>query len=146
MILLKKHLKELVVKSALEQDINLRSARRSLNIMFQEWANRGVHLWKVKLAKVPLVEGQAEYNFAAGSRKFSEDLDTVLEAYYRNNSDATAPQDIALTKIDRSTYSQTPNKLAKGTPSQYYVERKLNPSIFFYTYSKFKCIKYNNTK
>ena len=111
----------------------LRSARRSLNIMFQEWANRGVHLWKVKLAKVPLVEGQAEYSFASDSENFPEDLDTVLEAYYRNNSDATAPQDIALTKIDRSTYSQTPNKLAKGTPSQYYVERKLNPSIFLYT-------------
>ena len=111
----------------------LKSARRSLNIMFQEWANRGVHLWKVKLAKVPLVEGQAEYNFASDSTNFPQDIDTVLEAYYRNNSDATAPQDIALTKIDRSTYSQTPNKLAKGTPSQYYVERKINPSIFLYT-------------
>ena len=111
----------------------LKSARRSLNIMFQEWANRGVHLWKVKLAKVPLVEGQAEYSFASDSTNFPEDIDTVLEAYYRNNSDATAPQDIALTKIDRSAYSATPNKLAKGTPSQYYVERKLNPSIFLYT-------------
>jgi hypothetical protein len=111
----------------------LRSARRSLNIMFQEWANRGVHLWKVKLAKVPLVEGQAEYNFASDSENFPQDLDTVLEAYYRNNSDATAPQDIALTKIDRSAYSATPNKLAKGTPSQYYVDRKINPSIFLYT-------------
>ena len=111
----------------------LRSARRSLNIMFQEWGNRGVHLWKVKLAKVPLVEGQAEYNFASDSTNFPEDIDSVLEAYYRNNSDATAPQDIALTKIDRSAYSATPNKLAKGTPSQYYVERKLNPSIFLYT-------------
>ena len=111
----------------------LKSARRSLNIMFQEWANRGVHLWKIKLAKVPLVEGQAEYNFASDSENFPQDLDTVLEAYYRNNSDATAPQDIALTKIDRSAYSATPNKLAKGTPSQYYVERKLNPSIFLYT-------------
>ena len=111
----------------------LKSARRSLNVMFQEWGNRGVHLWKVKLAKVPLVEGQAEYNFASDSANFPQDIDTVLEAYYRNNSDATAPQDIALTKIDRSTYSQTPNKLAKGTPSQYYVERKLNPSIFLYT-------------
>ena len=40
----------------------LRSARRSLNIMFQEWGNRGVHLWKVKLAKIPLIEGQAEYS------------------------------------------------------------------------------------
>ena len=111
----------------------LRSARRSLNLMFQEWGNRGVHLWKVKLAKVPLVEGQAEYNYASDSTNFPQDIDTVLEAYYRNNSDATAPQDIALTKIDRSAYSATPNKLAKGTPSQYYVERKLNPSIFLYT-------------
>ena len=111
----------------------LKSARRSLNILFQEWGNRGIHLWKVKLAKVPLVEGQAEYNFAADSENFPEDISDVLEAYFRNNSDATAPQDIALTKIDRSTYSQTPNKLAKGTPSQYYVERKLNPSIFLYT-------------
>ena len=111
----------------------LRSARRSLNIMFQEWANRGVHLWKIKLAKIPLVEGQAEYNFASDSENFPQDLDTVLEAYYRNNSDATAPQDIALTKIDRSAYSATPNKLAKGTPSQYYVDRKFNPSIFLYT-------------
>jgi hypothetical protein len=111
----------------------LRSARRSLNIMFQEWANRGVHLWKVKLAKVPLVEGQAEYSFAKDSENFPKDVDSVLEAYYRNNSDATAPADIALTKIDRSAYSATPNKLAKGTPSQYYVERKLNPSVFLYT-------------
>ena len=111
----------------------LKSARRSLNIMFQEWANRGVHLWKVKLAKVPLVEGQAEYNFASDSANFPDDIDSVLEAYYRDNSTPTAPEDIALTKIDRSQYSQTPNKLAKGTPSQYYVERKLNPSIFLYT-------------
>ena len=111
----------------------LKSARRSLNIMFQEWANRGVHLWKVKLAKIPLVEGQAEYNFASDTANFPQDIDSVLEAYYRNNSDATAPQDIALTKIDRSAYSATPNKLAKGTPSQYYVERKLNLSIFLYT-------------
>ena len=111
----------------------LRSARRSLNIMFQEWANRGVHLWKIKLAKIPLVQGQAEYSYATDSTNFPNDLDEVLEAYYRNNSEPTAPQDIALTKIDRSAYSQTPNKLAQGTPSQYYAQRKLNPSIFLYT-------------
>ena len=111
----------------------LRSARRSLNIMFQEWANRGVHLWKIKLAKIPLVLGQAEYSYATDSVNFPNDLDEVLEAYYRNNSEPTAPQDIALTKIDRSAYYQTPNKLAQGTPSQYYAQRKLNPSIFLYT-------------
>ena len=76
----------------------LRSARRSLNIMFQEWGNRGVHLWKVKLAKVPLVEGQAEYNFASDSTNFPEDIDSVLEAYYRNNSDATAPARYCINK------------------------------------------------
>ena len=58
----------------------LRSARRSLNIMFQEWGNRGVHLWKVKLAKVPLVEGQAEYNFASDSENFPTDISDILEA------------------------------------------------------------------
>ena len=112
---------------------HLRSARRSLNIMFQEWGNRGVHLWKVKLAKIPLVLGQAEYNYAADTENFPSDISDVLEAFYRNNTDTSNPQDIALTKIDRSTYSQTPNKLAQGTPSQYYVERKLNPSIYLYT-------------
>ena len=111
---------------------DLRSARRSLNIMFQEWGNRGVHLWKVKLAKIPLVLGQAEYNYASDSTNFPDDVSDILEAYYRNNSTTTAPQDIALTKIDRSAYSATPNKLTQGTPSQYYVERKLNPSVFLY--------------
>jgi hypothetical protein len=110
----------------------LRSARRSLNIMFQEWANRGIHLWKIKLAKIPLIQGQAEYSVATDSVNFPNDVDEVLEAYYRNNSTPTAPSDVALTKIDRSQYSQTPNKLTQGTPSQYYAQRKLNPSIFLY--------------
>ena len=110
----------------------LRSARRSLNIMFQEWENRGVHLWKVKLAEVPLVLGQAEYSFSTDSVNFPNDMSDMLEAFYRNNTTTTAPQDIALTQISRSQYSQTPNKLTKGTPSQFYVERKLNPSIFLY--------------
>ena len=70
----------------------LRSARRSLNIMFQEWENRGVHLWKVKLAKVPLILGQAEYSFATDSINFPSDISDTLEAFYRNNSTTTAPQ------------------------------------------------------
>ena len=110
----------------------LRSARRSLNILFQEWANRGVHLWKIKLAKIPLVLGQAEYSYATDSQNFPDDINEVLEAYYRNNSNTAAPVDVALTKIARSAYSQTPNKLTKGTPSQYYVDRNVNPSIFLY--------------
>ena len=111
----------------------LKSARRSLNILFQEWENRGIHLWKIKLAKIPLIQGQAEYNYANDTINFPNDISDVMEAFYRNNSDTANPQDIALTQIDRSAYNATPNKLAQGTPSQYYVDRKINPSIYLYT-------------
>ena len=108
----------------------LKSARRSLNIMFSEWGNRGVHLWKVKQATIPLVEGQAEYNFANDNTNFPTDISDVLEAFVRNNSTATAPVDTTLTKIDRSAYAALANKLSKGTPSQYYVQRPVAPSVF----------------
>ena len=111
---------------------HLRSARRSLNILLSEWGNRGIHLWKVKLATVPLVLGQAEYNYANDSSNFPNDINDVLEAYVRNNTTATAPVDTTLTKIDRSTYASLPNKLSQGTPSQYYVQRTTSPSIFLY--------------
>jgi hypothetical protein len=110
----------------------LKSARRSLNILFSEWGNRGLHLWKVALASVPLVEGQAEYNNASDSTNFPSDINEVLEAYVRNNSTATAPVDTPISKIDRSAYSAIANKLSKGTPSQYYVDRTTTPSIFLY--------------
>jgi hypothetical protein len=110
----------------------LRSARRSLNIMFQEWENRGVHLWKVKLAEVPLVLGQAEYSYSTDSVNFPNDMSQMLEAFYRNNTTTTNPQDIALTQISRSAYNATPNKLTQGTPSQFYVDRKINPSVYLY--------------
>ena len=110
----------------------LKSARRSLNILLSEWGNRGIHLWKVKLAQIPLVEGQAEYNFANDNANFPQDISDILEAYVRNNTTATAPVDTTLTKIDRSAYSALANKLAKGTPSQYYVQRTVAPSVFLY--------------
>jgi hypothetical protein len=111
---------------------HLRSARRSLNILLSEWGNRGIHLWKVKLATVPLVLGQAEYNYANDSSNFPNDINDVLEAYIRNNTTASAPVDTTLTKIDRSTYASLPNKLSQGTPSQYYVQRTTSPSVFLY--------------
>ena len=110
----------------------LKSARRSLNIMFKEWENRGVHLWKVKYAQVPLIRGQAEYNYANDSVNFPNDLSQILEATYRNNSTVTNPIDTTITQISRSQYNATPNKLTQGTPSQYYIDRKINPSIFLY--------------
>ena len=99
----------------------LKSARRSLNILFSEWSNRGLHLWKVDLASVPLVEGQAEYNATSDSTNFPGNINEILEAYVRDNSTTTAPVDTSIA-----------NKLSKGTPSQYYVDRTKSPSIFLY--------------
>ena len=112
----------------------LKSARRSINLLLSEWDNRGVHLWKVKKATVNLVLGQAEYNYAADPTNFPNDINDVLEAYVRNNTspNASQPTDISLSKIDRSAYAALPNKLSQGTPSQYYVQRTYQPSIFLY--------------
>ena len=108
---------------SLRTGYSLKSARRSLNILFSEWGNRGIHLWKVDLASVPLVEGQAEYNATTDSTNFPTGVNQVLEAYVRNNTTSTTPIDTSLSKIDRSTYASLATKLSKGTPSQYYVER-----------------------
>ena len=96
------------------------------------YKRQGLHLWKVDLASVPLVEGQAEYNTTNDSTNFPGNVNEILEAYVRNNSTTTAPVDTPITKIDRSAYSSISNKLSKGTPSQYYVDRTTSPSIFLY--------------
>ena len=111
---------------------HLRVARRNLNILLSEWDNRGVHLWKVKLATIPLVLGQAQYDYTSDPSNYPNDINDVLEAYVRNNTVTTNPVDISLTKIDRSAYAALPNKLSQGTPSQYYVQRTYSPSIFLY--------------
>ena len=111
----------------------LRSARRSLNIMFQEWANRGLHYWEIANTNVDLVEGQAEYIFYRSATDGTSattvpsngvyGVDDVLEAVYRTNYNTTSQSDSALTKINRSTYSGLSNKKQKGQPTQYFVQR-----------------------
>ena len=123
---------ERIGKDGTRTGYQLRGARRSLNLLLSEWGNRGVHLWKVKKATVPLVLGQAEYNYTADTTNYPNDINDVLEAYVRNNTTPSAPVDISLSKIDRSAYAGLPNKLAQGTPSQYYVQRTVSPSIFLY--------------
>ena len=114
----------------------LKTARRSLNIMFQEWGNRGLHYWEVGDTNIDLVEGQAEYTFyrATGDGTSSTTVGgttgtstygiaDVLEATYRTGRATTSEADSGLTKIARSAYSGLANKLSKGTPSQYFVQR-----------------------
>ena len=107
---------------------DLRSARRSLNLLFSEWGNRGIHLWKVALVENTMVSGQAEYAVPIATSD-------VLEAFVSSTaaaSNTASTQDVSLTKIDRSTYAALPNKLATGQPSQYYVQREITPKIFLY--------------
>ena len=105
---------------------DLKSARRSLNLLFSEWGNRGVHLWKVELQTQALTAGTISY---AVDAKVSD----VLEAYLSTTSGQTSStQDVSLTKIDRSAYAALPNKGATGNPSQYYVDRLLTPTINLY--------------
>ena len=123
---------------------DIKSARRSLNILFSEWGNRGVHLWKVELDQVALVQGQANYTV-------NTDVSDILEAYISSTSGTpgTTTNDLSLSKIDRSTYAALPNKGTQGQPSQYYVDRQTTPVIYLYqtpdlstyTYLKYYVIK-----
>ena len=103
----------------------MRQARRSLNIMFQEWGNRGLHYWEVANNSITLVADQAEYTMfrstgdGTSSTTAVYGVDDVLEAVYRNSSSVDTP----LTKINRSTYQGLSNKTSEGTPSQYFVQR-----------------------
>jgi len=114
----------------------LKTARRSLNVMFQEWGNRGLHYWEVGDTNIDLIEGQAEYTFYRASGDGTSSVTVggtsgtstygiadVLEATYRTGRTETTQSDSALTKIDRATYSALGSKLSKGTPSQYWVQR-----------------------
>ena len=106
---------------------DIKSARRSLNILFSEWSNRGIHLWKVELNEIAMVAGQAAYTVPSN-------VSDVLEAYISSSSGTpgTTTNDLTLNKIDRSAYAALPNKGTTGQPSQYYVDRQVTPEIYLY--------------
>ena len=111
----------------------LKTSRRSLNIMFQEWGNRGIHYWEIGDTNLDLIEGQSDYDFFRSSADGTSATTTapasvfgisdVLEAQLRSNRTQTTQSDSPMTKVDRSTYAGFSNKLSKGTPNQYWVER-----------------------
>ena len=111
----------------------IKSARRSLNIMFQEWGNRGLHYWEIDETNIDLIENQNTYTFFRASSDGTSAVTTptngiygmsdVLESQLRSNRTQTTQADSPMTKVDRSTYAGFSNKLSKGTPNQYWVER-----------------------
>ena len=104
---------------------DIKTARRSLNIMFQEWANRGLHYWEVANNSITLVNGQATYTMYRSSDDGTSDataiygVDDILEASFRNASNVDTP----LTKINRAAYQSLSNKTSTGQPTQYFVQR-----------------------
>jgi hypothetical protein len=96
---------------------DLRTARRSLNLMTIEWANRGINLWTIEQGQIVLATGQASYPFPV-------DTIDLLDQVVRQNNGTTNQIDINISRISESTYSTLPNKLAQGRPIQVWINRQ----------------------
>ena len=94
-----------------------RTARRSLNLLTIEWANRGINLWTIEQGAIPLVTGQAIYPVPVDTIQL---LDTVI----RQNNATLNQTDINISNIAEPTYSSIPNKLTQGRPIQYWFNRQ----------------------
>ena len=104
--------------SELRTGYDLRTARRSLNLLTIEWANRGINLWTIEQGQIPLVTGQVVYPLP---------IDTIdlLDQVIRTNAGSASNQtDINISRISESTYSTIPNKLTQGRPIQVWINRQ----------------------
>ena len=96
---------------------DLRTARRSMNLMTIEWQNRGINMWTIDSGTVTLVSGTSRYDLPA-------DTVDLLEHVVRTDSGNTTKQsDLTISRIGVSTYSSIPNKLTTGRPIEVWVER-----------------------
>lgn len=101
----------------LRSGYDFRTARRSLNLLTIEWANRGINLWTIEQGIIDLVQGQNTYSLPT-------DTIDLLEHQIRTNANSQANQtDITITRISISTYATIPNKLAQGRPIQVWFQR-----------------------
>jgi len=101
---------------------DLRTARRSLNLLTIEWANRGINLWTIEQGTIPLIQGTNTYDLP-------DDTIDLLEHQIRTNAGQQNNQtDITISRISISTYSTIPNKLAQGRPIQVWINRQSGAS------------------
>ena len=102
---------------------DLRTARRSLNLLFADWANRGINMWTFEQGTINLVPGTATYNLPA-------DTVDLLEHVIRTGAGNESTQaDLTITRISVSTYATIPNKLQQARPIQIWVERLDTPRV-----------------
>ena len=95
---------------------DLRTARRSLNLLTIEWANRGINLWTIEQGSIPMVQGQIVYDLPA-------DTIDLLDHVIRTQT-GQGQTDINITRISVDTYSTIPNKNAQGRPIQVWINRQ----------------------
>lgn len=95
---------------------DLRTARRSLNLLTIEWANRGINLWTIEQGSIPLVQGQIIYDLPA-------DTIDLIDHVVRTQT-GQGQTDINITRISVDTYSTIPNKNAQGRPIQVWINRQ----------------------
>jgi len=101
---------------------DLRTARRSMNLMTIEWQNRGINLWTIDEGTVSLTQGVGQYDLPA-------DTIDLLEQVVRTGS-GTTQQDLTISRISVSTYASIPNKTNTGRPIQLWIERlRDNPRV-----------------
>ncbi len=110
--------------SELRSGYDFRTARRSLNLLFADWANRGVNMWTIDSGSIPLVTGTSTYDLPS-------DTVDLLEQVIRTGAGNVATQaDLAITRISIPTYATIPNKLQQSRPIQVVINRKAaTPSI-----------------
>ena len=96
---------------------DVKSARRSMNLMFAEWANRGLNLWTVAQGTTTLTQGTSTYTLGA-------DVADILEMVLRRDG-----TDYDVERISRGEYLTFPNKTDQGRPSQFYLDRQIQPVI-----------------
>jgi len=101
----------------LRSGYDFRTARRSLNLLTIEWANRGINLWTVEQGAIPMVTGQAMYPLPV-------DTIDLMDMVIRQNNATLNQIDINISRIAEPTYMSLPNKLAQGRPIQVYINRQ----------------------
>lgn len=97
---------------------DFRTARRSLNFMITEWANRGLNLWTIEQGQIPLVQGTITYDLP------DDTVDLIEHVIRTYPGQISNQQDININRISVSTYSTIPNKLTQGRPIQVWVNRR----------------------
>jgi hypothetical protein len=97
---------------------DLRTARRSMNLLLIEWSNRGINLWTVEQGQIPMVTGQGLYPLP------TDTVDLMDMVIRQNNANTSNQIDINISRIAEPTYMSIPNKLTTGRPIQVYVNRQ----------------------